>query len=188
MMPKNNINGQVGAQRSFGHPRHDPQHFTRVPVSRSRPITAVAAAPTKMNESKTKESFSNNYRILRFLEDTSKGYKTVVQDEPRSIAYRVAAASIGMFNQPITLDNLEEVRKLHGIGESIGEKIEYFLKNGYFKDPIQLTREKQEKLEELQGVWGVGPAAAQKLYDKGFQTVEDLKEAERTGESPLSAL
>ena len=40
----------------------------------------------------------------------------------------------------------------------------------------------------MQGVWGVGPAAAQKLYDKGFKTVDDLREAERKGESPLSNL
>jgi len=28
-----------------------------------------------------------------------------------------------------------------------------------------------EKYEELQGVWGIGPAAAKKLYDKGYRSV-----------------
>jgi len=44
----------------------------------------------------------------------------IKKDEGRSIAYRVAATSIGMFKQPIALNNLPEVKELHGIGESIG--------------------------------------------------------------------
>ena len=83
---------------------------------------------------------------------------------------------------------MDKVRSLYGIGDSISSQIEFFLKNGYFEDRIKITMNKKEKLEELQSIWGVGPSGAEKLYEKGFHTIDDLRKAEANGESPLSSL
>lgn len=83
---------------------------------------------------------------------------------------------------------MDKVRSLYGIGDSISSQIEFFLKNGYFEDRIRITMNKKEKLEELQSIWGVGPSGAEKLYEKGFRTIDDLRKAEANGESPLSSL
>jgi len=96
-------------------------------------------------------------------------------DKFRKSAYENAIISIR--NLPYEITSINDVKGIRGIGESIREKIDSFLKTG--KIPL-VESIKQEKhittgYEIFEKVWGIGPVKAQELYSQGFRTIKDLK-------------
>ena len=56
-------------------------------------------------------------------------------------------------------------------------QIREFLKTGTVKKYEHLFKTtKTEVMKDLESVWGIGPAIAKKLYDKGIASIEDLRE------------
>ncbi len=103
----------------------------------------------------------------------------------RPYAYRKAA---------LELDNLEKdvskiyiqggkdaLEKIPGIGESIAEKIEEYLRTGKIKYYQELKKKTPIKMEELISVEGVGPRMAKILYEK--LKVRNLKDLEKAAKS-----
>jgi DNA polymerase (family 10) len=94
----------------------------------------------------------------------------------------------------ITLDALEEdvgdiykngglksLEKISGVGKSIAEKIEEYLKTGRIKYYDFLKRRTPINIEELFSVEGLGPQKAKVLYDKlGIANIENLKRAAKS--------
>ena len=66
-----------------------------------------------------------------------------------------------------------------GIGKGIKDKIEEFMREGTIKRFEFINNdEKTKALEVLEGVWGLGPRGADKLYKQGIKTIEDLRKKE----------
>ncbi len=102
-------------------------------------------------------------------------------DKFRPIAYEKAA---------ITLEGLEEdveeiykkggkeaLEKIPGVGKSIAEKIEEYLKTGKIKYHEEYKKKYPLNLEELMGIEGLGPKRIRVLYEK--LKIKNLKELEK---------
>ena len=66
---------------------------------------------------------------------------------------------------------------MHGIGKGILKKIDEFIHEGTIKRFEFIEQDEQTKVVELlEGVWGLGPKGALKLYQKGVHSIEELRE------------
>ena len=96
-------------------------------------------------------------------------------------AYTIAINNIKNLDYEIT--SYQEARKIKGVGPAIAERIKEIIENGGLKEVDNLTddqKDKDEILNLLQKVNGIGPAAARKFYDLGCKTVNDLKKHKLT--------
>ncbi|OGZ33627.1 MAG: DNA polymerase III [Candidatus Portnoybacteria bacterium RBG_19FT_COMBO_36_7] len=73
---------------------------------------------------------------------------------------------------------VKALMKIEGIGESMAEKIEEFIKTGKIKDYEKLRKECPVDLEVLTSVEGIGPKMIKALYEKlHVKTLNDLEKA-----------
>ena len=81
----------------------------------------------------------------------------------------------------------EALEKIPGVGKSIAEKIEEYVKTGKIKYYEELKKKTPIKMEELIAVEGVGPRKAKTLYQKlGIRNLKDLERAAKAHKiSPL---
>jgi DNA polymerase (family 10) len=123
------------------------------------------------------------YEIADFLEMEGVAFKPY--------AYQKAA---------ITLETLEEdveeiykkggpkaLEKIPGVGKSIAEKIEEYLKTGKIKYYQDLKKKTPVEMEELTAVEGLGPKMVKTLHQKlGIRNLKDLEKAAKAGKiAPL---
>lgn len=74
------------------------------------------------------------------------------------------------------------LEKIPGVGRSIAEKIEEYLKKGKIILHEQYRKKIPVNLEELQSVEGVGPKKIKELYEKlGIKNLADLEAAAKSG-------
>jgi len=74
----------------------------------------------------------------------------------------------------------EALEKIPGVGKSMAEKIEEYLKTGKIKYYQDLKKKTPIKMEELTAVEGLGPKRAKVLYQKlGIRNLKDLERAAR---------
>ena len=90
----------------------------------------------------------------------------------RQKAYTNAAIEIIKFPDDIT-DPTKQLAKLPGIGPTILNKLEEYVKYGSI---AALEKERNKPANVLASIYNVGPAAAQKLIDSGITTIEQLRE------------
>ena len=66
---------------------------------------------------------------------------------------------------------------MHGIVKGILKKIDEFIHEGTIKRFEFIEQDEQTKVVELlEGVWGLGPKGALKLYKQGIHSIEELRE------------
>ena len=83
----------------------------------------------------------------------------------------------------IDKSNIEEVKKIPGIGKGFGDKIEEFLKSGSIQRLLQLeNNERLKTIDLFYNIWGCGPSTAKNLFNQGYRTLEELKDPK----SPLN--
>jgi DNA ligase (NAD+) len=93
------------------------------------------------------------------------------QGEPfRARAYQKAQETIMSYPEDIT--NPSQLKGLPGIGETIMEKLNEYVKTGTL---AVLEREKTNPINILTDVYGIGPKKAKELVDKGIKTIEELR-------------
>ena len=77
---------------------------------------------------------------------------------------------------------LKALMQIPGVGASIAEKIEEYIKTGKVKYHEELKRKAPVNLAELTIVEGLGPKLIRKLYEKlGIRNLGDLEKAAKTG-------
>ncbi|MCJ7787017.1 DNA polymerase/3'-5' exonuclease PolX, partial [Patescibacteria group bacterium] len=75
---------------------------------------------------------------------------------------------------------IKALKDIPGIGESIAEKIEEYLKKGKIKYYQELKKKTPLNIKELISVEGMGPKKVKVLYQKlGIRTLKDLEKAAR---------
>ncbi len=97
-------------------------------------------------------------------------YYQTQRDKGRMFAYRKAITAVKSIDEPIL--SADQLVGRPGIGDGIVRKITELIADGTIKkfefidhDPKTLA------LQTLEGIWGLGPAGAMKLYDKGIRTI-----------------
>ncbi len=92
-------------------------------------------------------------------------------------AYRRAALAIeGLTDDIAEVAKQDKLREIPGVGESIAEKIEEFLKTGKVRAYEKLKKDIKIDFEQLSAIPGLGPKKMKILYQKlGVKNLTDLK-------------
>jgi len=115
-----------------------------------------------------------NKDIVDMLVELADYERNVTRALHKSNAYRKAAAALS--KHPVAVANGEEARKLPGVGDKIGKKIDELLQTGKLKKLENIRNDDTSTaLKFLTRVSGIGPAHAKKLYDDGIRTLSDLR-------------
>lgn len=126
-----------------------------------------------MDAHTTSDPSSLNTHITAILRELWDLYESVLGDEWRALTYRKAA--IRLENLPCQISSMEDVKHISGVGSSVMEKIKEILCTGKLQKLESLKADpKVHTLQHLASVWGVGPKLAQKLYQVGHRSVDDL--------------
>jgi len=106
-------------------------------------------------------------------------------------AYEKAAITIETLEEDVAKiyreGGLKELEKIPGVGKSIAEKIEEFLKTGKIKYYNELRKKLPVDLAEISSVESLGPKRAKILYEKlGIRNLKELEKAAKSGKiAPL---
>ena len=116
------------------------------------------------------------YEIADFLEMEGVQFKPY--------AYQKAAITLetleGDVEEIYKRGGFKALKEIPGVGESIAEKIEEYLKTGKIKYWEELKKKTPVNIEELTAVEGLGPKRVKVLYQKlGIRNLKDLERAAR---------
>lgn len=96
-------------------------------------------------------------------------------DDRRSFSYYKAIPVIEKL--PFKIESVEQVKHLPTIGKSMQEHIQEIVTTGKLSKLEHFETDEKVRTISLFGeVWGIGPATALKLYEKGCRTLDDLKD------------
>jgi len=99
------------------------------------------------------------------------------KDKYRSRAYKNAASALRSYPDQIRSGS-EAQDNIKGIGKSIATKIDELLATGkleLIESRSVEEREKEKATKLFEGIYGIGSVTSEKLYNRGFRTLEDLK-------------
>lgn len=115
-----------------------------------------------------------NSEFCDFLIELAEYEKNVTRQIHKYNAYRKAASVLA--KHPTRIKSGADARKLPGIGDKIGKKIDEFIKTGKLEKLEKIRSDDSTKaIQQLTRVSGIGPAAARKFVDEGITSVEGLK-------------
>ncbi|KAL9254993.1 DNA polymerase lambda-like protein [Drosera capensis] len=98
-------------------------------------------------------------------------------DERRSFSYYKAIPVIEKL--PFKIESVDQVKHLPAIGKSLQDHIQEIVTTGKLSKLEHFKKdEKVHAISEFGEVWGIGPATALKLYEKGHRTLKDLENEE----------
>ncbi len=117
------------------------------------------------------------YEIADFLEMEGIVFKPY--------AYEKAAITLETLGEDVEeiykRGGFKALKEIPGVGESIAEKIEEYLKAGKIKYYEELKHKTPVNIEELTAVEGLGPKKVKVLYQKlGIRNLKDLEKAAKT--------
>lgn len=117
------------------------------------------------------------YKIASFLEMEGADF--------RPYAYEKAAINLETLEEPVEeiykKGGIKALKEIPGVGESIAEKIEEYLKTGKIKYYEQLKKKTPVNMEELIRVEGLGPRKVKVLYQKlEIRNIRDLERAAKS--------
>ncbi len=140
---------------------------------------------TELNSNELNSTIINEfYRLIAFIRNETdelqknKDFKKVTQNNFRIKQLSIVLSILKKYPKKITLDNVNELKEIGGIGKSSIERITEILTNGKLKELgefVDVSRDKKLALENLEEIVGIGRAHALELYDKGITSVEILK-------------
>jgi len=119
-------------------------------------------------------SLSLNEELAKAFDQLAIQFK---RERYRSRAYRNAAEAIRNHGEVIESGSQAQ-RDIKGIGKSIGAKIDEMIATGklsIIEDRPKEEVEKEQATKIFEGIHGVGPVTAEKWYNQGYKTLEDLK-------------
>lgn len=134
----------------------------------------------------TNQDVLDRNELIRLIQELSDLYGQI-SDPFRQSAFSTTALILAHHRGPIPTG--AKLRQIPGIGESSAKIIEEWSKTGTIarledlrkqvtnKTPSSISLEQIEKnrvLEQFQEIHGVGPKAAEKWYEWGWRTLEDI--------------
>ena len=89
----------------------------------------------------------------------------------RARAYLQAESALIKYPDDIT--SVAELKKINGVGSTIIKKFEEYLQSGIIES---LEKERNDPVNILGGIYGIGPVKAKDLVKNGITTVAQLRE------------
>ena len=128
-----------------------------------KPISVIKTMPVAPAQNRWNESF---IKVLEELADIMQR-----QGEPfKARAYQKAQETIMTYEGDI--HNLAQIKNLSGIGKTIESKLEEYMQTGTLRI---LERERNNPINLLTRVYGIGPKKAEELVKDGINTINDLR-------------
>ncbi|HXX40278.1 MAG TPA: DNA polymerase/3'-5' exonuclease PolX [bacterium] len=126
---------------------------------------------------------SRNLDLARIFAEIADFLEIKQESTFRINAYRRAARALESLGEDIaTIAERGELRAVGGIGASLAEKIEEYLKSDVVAYHAELLRELPRGLSELMTLPEIGPKTARLLYEQlGIADVDALERAARAG-------
>lgn len=130
----------------------------------------------KLNHPEFKMDSTPNESLAKHLSEIAEYYK-IENDPYRYKVFSEAVSKIELYPDEITSG--QEAKEIigRGIGPSIMEVIDEYLATGSSKRLEDLKIKHSERarvVTEFTTVHGIGPVTANKFYDQGFRTVDEL--------------
>ncbi|XP_033124559.1 DNA polymerase beta-like [Anneissia japonica] len=130
-----------------------------------------------MSKRKAPQGANPNADFVDFLTELANYEKNVTRAMHKYNAYRKAASVLA--KHPTRVIDGDDAKKLNGIGDKIGKKIDEFMKTGKLQKLENIRADDTSvAINLLTRVTGIGPAAARKLVDEGITTIEELRKSE----------
>ncbi|KAL8562766.1 hypothetical protein ACOMHN_022641 [Nucella lapillus] len=118
-----------------------------------------------------------NQRFTDALETLEKHaeFRNDSNDYSRALAFR--RASCVLKSLPYRVVRLAQVEGLKDVGEHALKVIQSILEDGVCEEVQQVTNEWFLLMKEFTSVFGVGPATAKKWIDKGWNSIDEVRES-----------
>ncbi len=114
------------------------------------------------------------YEIASFLEMEGVAFKPYAYEKVALALEGLEEDVEGIYKR----DGLKGLEKITGVGKSIAERIEEYLKTGKIKYYEELKKKTPVNIGELTAVEGLGPKKVKVLYQKlGIRNLKDLEKA-----------
>lgn len=107
------------------------------------------------------------------LMDELAGFMMKRGEPFKARAYQKAQESLVLYPNEITHENYRTLEKLPGVGETITNKIDEYVKTGTLRI---LERERSDPQHIFSEIYGIGPKKAAELVKSGVKTVAELRE------------
>lgn len=124
-------------------------------------------------------------RLIAFIREEAdefqkkKELKKVQVNQFKIKNFSVVLSILKKYPKEITLDNMDELKDISGIGKGSLERIKEILSTGSLKEVglfVDVKKTKRDAIENLEEIIGVGRAKALEFVDMGITSVEILKE------------
>ena len=124
-----------------------------------------------------------NQEIAEILVHISQILDIMGENPFKIRAYIKAAQTVDALTYQLSsLDDMDKIEELPGIGEAISKKIKELLETGKLKYYEDLKKSEYAPLIELLRIPGVGPKHAKLVHDKlGVKSIEGLQKAAKAG-------
>src|SRR5688572_10443943 len=107
----------------------------------------------------------------------------VTDDRFKPRAYEKAARAVGGYPADLEGMELADILAIPGVGKSIGEKVDEFLRSGSIAGLEELRTKIPPGVREMTAIAGLGPKKAMVLYrELGISNVEELRHALDAGQ------
>lgn len=116
---------------------------------------------------------------------TNKDLKKVTANQFRIRQIKNVLSILKKYPKKITLDNYSELKDIQGIGKGSIDRIKEILENDKLSELgnfVNVAKEKELALGDLESVVGIGHSKALELYNMGITTVKELKKKVKSGE------
>jgi DNA polymerase beta len=124
-------------------------------------------------------------RLVAFIREETdqfqqkKELKKVKVNQFRIKQLGVVLSILKKYPKEITLDNMDELKDINGIGKGSLERIKEILSSGTLKELgsfVDIKKEKRQAIENLEEIIGVGRAKALEFVEQGINNVDELKQ------------
>ncbi|WZZ79999.1 hypothetical protein YC2023_100571 [Brassica napus] len=147
-----------------------------VPSTSASPGEGISETPSTSPQSEPTSVYKPpdlNRNITEIFGKLINIYRSL-GDDRRSFSYYKAIPVIEKF--PTKIESVDQLKHLPGIGKSLTDHIQEIVTTGKLSKLEHFETDEKVRTISLFGeVWGIGPATALKLYEKGHRTLEDLK-------------
>jgi DNA polymerase/3'-5' exonuclease PolX len=130
-------------------------------------------------------------RLIAFIREEAdefqqkKELKKVQVNQFRIKQLGVVLSILKKYPKEITINNMDELKDISGIGKGSLERIKEILTTGTLKELgsfVDFKKEKRQAIENLEEIIGVGRAKALEFVEQGITTVNELKEKIKNNE------
>lgn len=130
-------------------------------------------------------------RLIAFIQEeidkltAEKNAKALTANQFRLKQLKNVTNILKNYPTKITLDNYNELKEINGVGKGTIDRIKEILLTGKLAELGNFVDNKKEKnniIEDLESVVGIGHTHAIELYNKGITSVKDLKKKVKSKE------